>query len=92
MIYVLTETEEWNGKCTDPMVVGATTSVELADRWNATSGYINGEIHEAIPYYEYDAETLVNIAEEVEKEREQKHSVREEDIDVVPTVVELEEE
>ena len=91
MIYVLAKTEGWSSECTDSMVVGATTSTELADRWKATSNYIHNEIHEAIPYFEYDAETLVNIAEEVEKGRKRKHDVREEDIDNALTVIEAEE-
>lgn len=73
MIYVLVNIVEWNDECPDCVVVGATTSAELADRWAATSSHINGEKHEAFSYFEYDAETLVNIAEEVEKEREKNY-------------------
>lgn len=73
MIYVLAKIKEWNGGYTDPEVMGATTSKELADRWGNTSSYIHGEIHEVIECTEKYAKRLVIIAEETEKEREKNY-------------------
>ena len=73
MIYVLTKIKEWNGGYTDPEVMGATTSKELADRWGATSSYIHGDLHRIFTFYDSDAERLVRTAEAIEKEREKNY-------------------
>lgn len=73
MICVLTKINMWNGGYTDPLVVGATTSLEIAERWRNTTSYIYGEMHQVDSYENDEAENLVKMAEETEKERAKKY-------------------
>ena len=73
MIYVLTRIKEWNGGYTDPEVMGATTSKELADRWGATSSYIHGDLHRIFTFYDGDDEKLIRAAEALEKKRAEEY-------------------
>lgn len=72
MIYVLTTIRTWEGY-SDITIKGATTSKETADRWKATSSYILDEVHGVLSYTENDAENLVSVAEQIEKEREKNY-------------------
>lgn len=73
MIYVLTKINIWNGGYTDPLVMGATTSLEIAERWRNTTSYIYGEMHQVDSYENDEAKNLVKMAEETEKERAKKY-------------------